>query len=254
MEYHKNFSLEPLFYINEEGLVCQEEFRDVPGYEGLYQASNLGRVKSLERICKNRFGYRNKPESIMKQFVYNKKYKYLKVNLTKEKKSKIMQIHKIVMMAFSNHNPDGTNKIVVDHVNKTGNDNILQNLQLLTNRENISKDTNNSTGFHNIFSKDKKRFRVCISLNKKRLHFGVYDKIEDALYIRDKVLLLIKNKKDISEFIKDKKDAIQPKRKIKETEYDKIKILYNEGCSVINIAKKYNVERTVIYKILKATI
>ena len=75
-----------------------------------------------------------------------------------------------------------------------------------------------------------------------------------TLYIRDKVLLLIKNKKDISEFIKDKKDAIQPKRKIKETEYDKIKILYNEGCSVINIAKKYNVERTVIYKILKATI
>ena len=45
IEYHKNLSLELLFYINNEGLVCYEEWKDIPGYEGIYQVSNLGRIK-----------------------------------------------------------------------------------------------------------------------------------------------------------------------------------------------------------------
>lgn len=49
IEYYKNLSLENLPYINEEGLICWEEFRDIPQYEGLYQVSDLGRVKSLAR-------------------------------------------------------------------------------------------------------------------------------------------------------------------------------------------------------------
>jgi hypothetical protein len=49
IEYYNNFDLNPLFYINDEGLVCLEEFKNIPNWIGFYQISNLGRVKSLER-------------------------------------------------------------------------------------------------------------------------------------------------------------------------------------------------------------
>ena len=48
IEYWKNLDLRDLFYINDDGLVCCEEWRDIIGYEGYYQVSNLGRVKSLK--------------------------------------------------------------------------------------------------------------------------------------------------------------------------------------------------------------
>ena len=44
----------------------QEIWKDIKGYEGLYQVSNLGRVKSLERQVWNRFQMVNKPEKILK--------------------------------------------------------------------------------------------------------------------------------------------------------------------------------------------
>ena len=58
IEYYKNLSLESLFYINDEGLVCMEEWRNIIGFENRYQVSSLGRVKSLGRRIKS--GKKNK--------------------------------------------------------------------------------------------------------------------------------------------------------------------------------------------------
>jgi hypothetical protein len=48
-KYHLDFSLEPIVYQNELGLDCLEQWKDIPNYEGLYQVSDLGRVKRLDR-------------------------------------------------------------------------------------------------------------------------------------------------------------------------------------------------------------
>ena len=84
IEYYKNKSLESLFYVNEFGLVCQEEWKDIPNYEGLYQASDLGRIKSLSRYVNNSYGLYLIKDRILAQA--KSKY-YLSVNLWDERKN-----------------------------------------------------------------------------------------------------------------------------------------------------------------------
>lgn len=104
-----------------------EEFRDIIGYEGLYQVSNLGRVKSLRR---NKF------------LSPSKEHGYLKTSLCKDGKQRKFAIHQLIAMAFLGHVPCG-HKLVVDHINDDKLDNRLENLQVITNKENIVKSINN---------------------------------------------------------------------------------------------------------------
>ena len=89
-----------------------EEFRPVKGYEGIYEISNLGNVKSLK--------YNN--GKILK--VREDKYGYVKVNLYKNKKTKTCYIHQLMAIAFLNHTPNG-HKLVVDHIDNNPSNNNL---------------------------------------------------------------------------------------------------------------------------------
>ena len=107
-----------------------EEYRDVVNYEGLYQVSNLGRVKSLAR-------YRVPKDRILKAAKDNLGY----YGVTLCDNSRIQRrIHQLVAESFLGFVRDGTHKIVVDHINNIKTDNRLENLQLCSTRENLSKD------------------------------------------------------------------------------------------------------------------
>jgi hypothetical protein len=101
----------------------KEIWKDVIGYEGLYEVSNLGRVKSL--------GY-NK-QRILKQAI--RKIGYLQVGLYKNNIGTTKLVHQLVAESFLNHIPKG-NTLVVDHINNNKSDNRLKNLQIIPNREN----------------------------------------------------------------------------------------------------------------------
>ncbi len=116
----------------------KEEFRYIEGYEGLYQVSNLGRVKSLSRLRTNGGWIK---ERILKAGVA-KGYKI--VVLFKGGKRKCIKVHKLVAMTFLKHKPCGL-KEVVDHIDNDKLNNRLDNLQLITNRENLSKDKKNGS-------------------------------------------------------------------------------------------------------------
>jgi len=141
-----------------------EIFKDIPEYEGIYQISNLGNVKSL---------YKNGKEIILKPSVSKK---YLKVKLCKNNKCKTYQIHQLVAITFLKHKPNGF-KTVVDHINNIRTDNRLENLQLISQRENVSKDivdkTSNYIGVYwdNLPSKWKSQ----IEINYKKVHLGYFD-------------------------------------------------------------------------------
>ncbi len=128
MEIWENLSLEDM-----EG----EIWKDVVGYEGLYQVSNMGRVKSLERKCKTRRGkgtfFRMAYSKILRQLPSDKRY--LRVTLYKNSKCKTIKVHRLVATAFID-NP--LNKETVDHINTIITDNRACNLRWLTMKEQYS--------------------------------------------------------------------------------------------------------------------
>lgn len=107
-----------------------ELWKDISGYEGLYQISNLGNVKSLERI--NRNG-RLVHERILIPSVGGSGY--LQVNLSKDNKAKIHQIHRLVAMKYID-NPE--NKQQVDHIDNIKSNNCAKNLRWVTPKENMN--------------------------------------------------------------------------------------------------------------------
>ncbi len=111
----------------------KEIWKNVKGYEGLYQVSNKGRVKSLARNAKcgdNRF--RRKKEILLKNSIRNTGYLY--VCLLKNGKRKPMLIHRLVANAFI---PTNNNRLQVNHKNLNKTDNSLNNLEWCTAYENI---------------------------------------------------------------------------------------------------------------------
>ena len=121
IEYWKSTQLES--YPNEE-------WRDIPNYEGLYQVSNLGRVKSLERRRWNGIVEVLHKPHILKQ---NLQKGYPFIDLSKDNHKNKCAIHRLVASVFL-ANP--YNKPCIDHINTIKNDNRVENLRWVTNKEN----------------------------------------------------------------------------------------------------------------------
>lgn len=111
----------------------QEVWKDIKGYEGLYQVSNKGRVKSLSRVASNG---RRIAERILKP--YKNRGGYLQVNFYKDGKLINHYIHRLVATAFI---PNPENKPEVNHVNENKENNNANNLEWATRKENNNHGT-----------------------------------------------------------------------------------------------------------------
>lgn len=146
-----------------------EIWKDIPGYEGLYQINNLGVVKSLFRYdSMGRIIY----EKTLTQHNSNG---YLKVTLCKNRISKRFSVHQLIAMAFLNHKPCGF-KLVVNHINFIKTDNRVENLEIVTHRENTNRkhleSTSKYVGVH--LDKEKNKWRSTIVVNGKQKHLGYF--------------------------------------------------------------------------------
>ena len=146
-----------------------EIWKDIPGYEGMYQASTKGRVKSF---------YNNK-ENLKKPTLL--KTGYLGTTLKKNGKQKHFRFHQLVVMAFMNHRPDGM-KIIVDHINHDKTDNRLENLRLVNNRQNsLSRKKNRDLPHGVLFQSSKsKPYFSQIWKNGKSHYLGSFTTAQEA--------------------------------------------------------------------------
>ena len=116
-----------------------EIWKDIPGYEGMYQISSEGRVKSLEHYAKNGVGRRKVRERILKTYLAGSGRLYRYIKLHKDNVVETFLIHRLVGEAFI-PNPD--NKPCIDHiipVSEGGGDNV-DNLRWVTNEENMANE------------------------------------------------------------------------------------------------------------------
>lgn len=138
-----------------------EIWKDISNYEGFYQISNKGRVRSLDRTVYFKNGnHRDYKGKILKQKYHNG---YAMINLNKNKKMETLYIHKLVAQSFLD-NP--LNLKVINHKNGIKIDNCVENLEWCTfsynNKHAIINNlrTNNINGLLETNNKNKKRIAL----------------------------------------------------------------------------------------------
>ena len=158
--------------------MMEEIWKDIEGYQGIYQVSNLGRVKSLYRQFLEPSGRKHTcPEKILKQTL--NMHGYFKVDLYKNRKHKVKTIHGLVATYFVKKSDDKKNEI--NHINKIRTDNRIENLEWVTSRDNIihsllqTKKTSQFTGVYKarpLSKGHKKLWNSAIRINNKRKNLG----------------------------------------------------------------------------------
>lgn len=147
----------------------QEIFKDIPNYKGLYQVSNLGRVKRLYKFAKER---------ILSPSIDSDGYYVL--SLSKQGVVKSNKTHQLVAIAFLNHKPCGMEK-VINHINFDKLDNRIENLEIVTARENSNKKHLKSTSKYVGVSLHKQgKWIASIGVNGHSKYIGLFDTEKEA--------------------------------------------------------------------------
>jgi hypothetical protein len=157
----------------------QEEWKPVVGYEGLYEVSNLGRVFSLPKEWIGSKGCKRKHNGKLLSVSYSNKG-YARVLLCHKGTNKTREIHQLVAEAFLGHTPCRY-KLVVDHIDNNKSNNNVENLQLISQRENASKNSSKSilyktskyVGVH--FDKSRNKYASSIQIKGKSIFIGRFN-------------------------------------------------------------------------------
>ena len=153
----------------------KEVWKDIPNYEGYYKVSSVGRIKSIAREIHRRDGtIQPLKERVMKQRLNRNGY-YI-VDLSKNGKTTTFETHVLVAGTFMGYKSKIGNGVVCDHRDNDRQNNRVENLQIITQRENSTKDQKGNTSqfvgvfWCNTYNKWASRIRH----NKKQKHIGYY--------------------------------------------------------------------------------
>ncbi len=149
----------------------REVFRPIKGYEGLYEVSNLGNVKSLgngksrnPNLCRER---------ILKSVKNNKGYLY--INLCRNGNAKIGKIARLVAIAFI---PNPENLPELNHKNSLKHDNRVQNLEWCNqryNRNHYHQTQNTSSKYPGVsWNKRCQKWHALLNINCRSKHLGYF--------------------------------------------------------------------------------
>ena len=159
----------------------EEIWKDIPGYESLYQASTLGRRKSLARLVEYVDGRKRYTNDIIKKTVTDY-LGYQKLGLSKNNKEKKYGVHQLVALTFLNHNICGLEK-VVDHIDNNPKNNNLNNLRIVTNRQNCqNRGDKTSSKFPGVHKNSADLWTAGIKIKGKGYNITSRCKTEEEAY------------------------------------------------------------------------
>lgn len=176
-----------------------QEWRDIPGFEGAYQASTLGEIRSLERIVEtidaDGVHYtRTYKGKTLRQSVSGSTKAYKKVTLSMHGITSRELVHRLVAMTYIEQlDPRATE---VNHKDGNGANNTVKNLEWVTPEENkehayqigkldyhrpVRKSSQSQV---NGVNRLRGKWAASITIHGKKTHLGVFDNIEDAIRAR----------------------------------------------------------------------
>jgi hypothetical protein len=174
----------------------KEEWKNIPGYEGLYQVSTFGNIKSLNYLNTGK-------ERLLKKVINRSGYYY--IGLSKNGNRKLFKVHQLVVMAFLDHKPDGTMNVVVNHIDNNPLNNNVANLELVTNRYNL---TCHKTDPGLTLNNKTNKWGVRLKINNKTIYLGSFDDKNEAQNIYENA---IKNADKFNGDNDDFRNLINPK-------------------------------------------
>ena len=155
-----------------------ENWKSVKGYEGYYEVSDKGNVKSLSRI--------RKTGGVIIERILTPRYDkigYVQYVLYKDGFKKSVKGHHLVWDNFGEGHRNGR-VINIDHKDENKSNNEFTNLQLLTNRDNLSKGKhkqNKSSKFTGVYKpKQTAYFQAYITIDKKHKYLGRFKTEQEA--------------------------------------------------------------------------
>ena len=142
----------------------QEIWKDIEGYEGKYQVSNCGRVKSLSRFVERK----GQPPTYLSERIISthihKGYKI--VHLYSNNKEKTFSVHRLVASAFI---PNPNNFPHIDHINTIRIDNRVENLRWVNRSMNMMNEITHKKRSEYWKEKTKKGKNVCVERKKRKV-------------------------------------------------------------------------------------
>jgi hypothetical protein len=113
-----------------------EIWKDIEGYKGYYQVSNLGKIKAIARIVLNKHGQPQRyPEKFLKYDISDMGCsKYYRVTLSRDHEVERCLVHRLIAKAFI---PNPFNKEFINHIDNNGENNQISNLEWCTHSENM---------------------------------------------------------------------------------------------------------------------
>jgi hypothetical protein len=167
------------------------------GLETNIEVTRCGRVRRVPKDWIKYKFYKHTYEVDFANLVKSNGYIVLGVNI-KNYKPRALAVHQMVASVFLNHTINGYS-LVVDHIDSDRTNNHVDNLKLVTNRENSSKEVTIKSGLPTgvTYNKKYKKYSVFITIKKSNRYLGWYSNVEEASEVYQHVL------KELNQFLKD---------------------------------------------------
>lgn len=156
-----------------------EIWKSIQNYEGLYEVSSLGRVKSLP-VKKSYWSLRTPKEKILTPKIGS----YYSVGLTKDGVNNTIKVNQLVAMSFLGHKRCGQ-KLVVDHINENKLDNRLENLRIVSKKFSSSINRGENISKYKGITYDKKtdKWKCKITIASEKKYLGVFKTKKEAIEV-----------------------------------------------------------------------